>query len=453
MKKKVVKHILLSGNVYLAGIFFCVLVSLGIIMFQPSFLALGSILLTAAILALVLFKLLRTLRADWYAVARNLVDFFEALIPLQKQQEPINPLKKRILIFNWRDKKHIFSGGAEVYTHELATRWVKEGHVVTIFCGNDGKNPRHEVYEGVEVIRRGGFYFVYVWAFLYYMMRYRNSFDFIIDCENGIPFFTPLYAKQKVFLLIHHVHQEVFRTSLTPPFSWLASFLELKLMPLVYKNVQVITVSESSKKEILHHKITKTEPIVVHNGVDLTKFQPAKKSIKPMILYLGRLQSYKSLDVLIKAAPKILEKFPEVEFTIAGFGEEERKLRKLTKKLNISEKFNFLGRVTEEEKISLYQKAWVFVNPSMMEGWGITTIEANACGTPVVASNVPGLKDSVKNPHTGFLVEYGNDGAFAEKIMELLDDKQMLTVMSHEAIVWAEQFDWNKSADKILKLL
>src|SRR5258708_4874996 len=269
-----------------------------------------------------------------YVVSRNLIDFLEALIPIQKGKETITQAKKRILIFNWRDTKHVFAGGAEVYIHELATRWVKEGYIVSIFCGNDGKNPRHEIYDGVEVIRRGGFYFVYVWAFVYYLLRYRNNYDVIIDCENGIPFFTPLYAKQKIFLLIHHVHQEVFRTSLTPPFSWFASFLELKLMPFVYRNVQVITVSESSKKEILHHKITKKEPIIVHNGVDITKFKPAVKTEKPMILYLGRLQPYKSLHVFIKAAPEILAKFPEVAFVIAGFGEEEKKLKKLTKKLN-----------------------------------------------------------------------------------------------------------------------
>lgn len=451
MTKKVVKHILIAGNIYLAGVFFCIVAALGIIAFDPSFFVLGMILLAAGLLAFAFYRVLKILKADWYVVARNLVDLLEALIPLEKPRESLAEGKKRILIFNWRDKKHMFSGGAEVYIHELAVRWVQEGHKVTIFCGNDSKNPRYETYDGVDVIRRGGFYFVYVWAFVYFMLKYRNSFDVIIDCENGIPFFTPLYAKQKVFLLIHHVHQEVFRKSLTPPFSWLASFLELKLMPLVYKNVQVITVSESSKKEILTHKITKTEPIIIHNGVDLLRFQPAKKSKTPTILYLGRLQSYKSLHVLIKAAPKVLAKFPKVEFIIAGYGEDEKRLKKLTQKLGLTDKFTFLGKVTEEQKIELFQKAWIFVNPSMVEGWGITTIEANACGTPVVASNVPGLRDSVKNPHTGFLVEYGNSDAFAGKMIELLDDKQMLEVMSHEAIMWSEKFNWDTSAKKRIR--
>lgn len=453
MTKKVIKHILISGNVYLSGILFCVLASLGIVIFEPSFWSLSSIILTAAVLAFLSFRILKSLKADWYTVARNLVDFFEALIPVQKQEQPSSNAKKRILIFNWRDKKHVFSGGAEVYLHELAIRWVKEGHVVTIFCGNDGKSPRHEVYDGVEVIRRGGFYFVYIWAALYYLLRLRKQTDVIIDAQNGIPFFTPLFARKPIHCLMFHVHQEYLRTSLINPLYLLAFFLEKKAMPFIYKRVPFITISESTKKDMEKLGLGKAGITLVYPGVNIDALQPGIKTKNPTVLYLGRLKSYKSVHVLIKAAPQIVTNFPKVEFIIAGFGEEEKKLKLLAKKLGVFEKFSFLGKVTEEQKIELYQKAWVFVNPSLIEGWGMTTIEANACGTPVVASNVPGLRDSVNNPHTGFLVEYGNADAFAGKIMELLDDKQMLTVMSHEAIAWSEKFDWNKSAKIGLNLL
>ena len=104
------------------------------------------------------------------------------------------------------------------------------------------------------------------------------------------------------------------------------------------------------------------------------------------------------------------------------------------------------------EKIKLYQKAWVFVNPSFMEGWGITTIEANACATPVVASNVPGLRDSVRNPHSGFLVPYGSINEFSTKIIELIKDDSLRAKMSIEGLSWAQQFDWQKSADKSLEI-
>ena len=88
----------------------------------------------------------------------------------------------------------------------------------------------------------------------------------------------------------------------------------------------------------------------------------------------------------------------------------------------------------------------------MIEGWGITTIEANACGTPVVASRVPGLVDSVSNPHTGFLVRYGDSEELTQRILQLLTDHDLRKRMGFEAIRWSKNFDWKKSAQKCLEI-
>lgn len=418
--------------------------------------SIGSIVLAMAVtgtLNLILMVLLH-LNLGWVKIfERNLTDFL-GLFAKEAEVRQSKEKQFKILIFNWRDIKHKFAGGAEVYIHEFAKRWVKEGHRVTLFCGNDGNHMRQESIDNVEIIRRGGFYFVYVWAFLYYIFRFKGKYDVIIDCENGVPFFTPLYAKnERKFLLIHHVHQEVFRKSLKKPLAWFASFLELKLMPIVYWQTPVITVSDSSKQEILRHKLTSTEPIIIHNGVDLIKYTPAQKSETPLVLYLGRLQQYKSLDIFIKAAKRVLEILPEVNFIIAGDGEKKKELTELTRKLNLEDKITFLGKVSEEEKVRLYQKAWVFVNPSFIEGWGITTIEANACGTPVVASDVPGLCDSVKNPHSGILVPWGNVDQFAYSIEQILFDKELRSDLEKRTRAWAKNFSWEKSAQKFLNTI
>lgn len=360
---------------------------------------------------------------------------------------------KNILIFNWRDTKHAFAGGAEVYIHELAKRWVTEGNTVTLFCGSDGKSKRNEIVDGVRVIRRGGFYFVYIWAFVYYLAKFRGKYDVIVDCENGIPFFTPLYTKVEKYLVIHHVHQEIFRKSLIPPFSWLASFLEGKLMPFVYRNVKIITVSPSSKEEILKHNLTAIEPAIIYNGIDHEAFVPGKKARRPLVLYVGRLQSYKSLHIFLESAKAILKKVPETQFVIAGNGEERRKLQRLVKKLELTESVQFTGYITEAEKIALFQKAWVFVNPSLREGWGITTIEANACGTPVVASKVPGLKDAIVDQETGILVPYGDIQAFTKHIVTLLTDTGIRDTLSRAAILWARQYNWDTSAHQFSLIL
>ena len=307
--------------------------------------------------------------------------------------------------------------------------------------------------DGVRVIRRGGFFTVYFWAPIYYLLRLRRQTDVIVDCENGIPFFTPLYAKKKIFLLIHHIHQDVFRRGLRPPLSWLASLLELRLMPFVYRNAKLLTVSPSSKADILSLGLANHDPEIVYAGVDETTYRPGKKSSVPTILYLGRLKFYKSVDVLLRAATSIIERIPNVRIVIAGDGEEKPSLMHLAKTLGIDQHVQFLGNVSENEKVTLYQQAWVFVNPSLIEGWGMTSIEANACATPVVASNVAGLRDSIYNPHSGILVPYGNTAEFSDTITKLLTNTRMRARMGHEAIKWAKRFNWDASADKMLTLI
>lgn len=385
-------------------------------------------------------------------IYRNIIDLFEAMIPHTSDVQSKH-VGKRILIFNWRDSKHAFAGGAEVYIHELAKRWVKKGYGVTLFCGNDGNDPRYEVIDGVEIIRRGGFYFVYLWAFLYYLLKLRKHVDIIIDTQNGIPFFTPLYANKTIYCLMFHVHQEVFQKSLIKPLAIIASRLEKNAMPLVYKRIKFITISQSTKNDMEKIGLGKAGIEIIFPGVDIQHLKPGKKTQAPMVLYLGRLKYYKSVHILIKAAVKILKRLPNVEFIIAGEGEEKSRLEKLAQKLHVERQVKFYGKVSEQEKIDLYKKAWIFVNPSMMEGWGLTVIEANACGTPVIASNVPGLRDSISNPHTGYLVEYGNVDLFANKVIELIQNKKTLQSMSSEARNWAQKFDWEKSADKFLLLL
>ena len=406
----------------------------------------------SGLLSLVLTGLMHFFYEELIVIGHNFLDLFGIFKSLPQIPER-TPGSLRILIFNWRDLKHRWAGGAEVYLHELSKRWVKDGNTVTIFCGNDNHNRRYEVIDGVSIIRRGGFYFYFIWAFLYYEFRLKGEYDVIIDSENGLPFFTPLYVKEKTFLLIHHVHQEVFRKSLIPPFSWVAILLEQKLMPFVYRDTEVLTVSPSSKADIIAHKLTTRDPHVVYNGVNLDFCVPGSKSETPTILYLGRLTTAKSLNVLIYAIPRIRQIVPTVKVVIAGDGPVKNQLHKLVKALGLTDVITFTGHVSEDEKIKLYQKSWVFVNPSLIEGWGITTIEANACGTPVVASNVAGLRDAVHNPHSGFLVPYGNIAEFAKSITQLLTDTRLRHKMSLESIIWARKFDWNQSAKTGLAIL
>jgi len=384
----------------------------------------------------------------------NLTDLFGLFASLRSPKPKSNENLK-ILIFNWRDTKHKWAGGAEVYIHELAKRWVKEGSSVTIFSGNDSKSSRNETIDGIQIYRRGGFYMVYLWAFLYYMFKFRGKFDVIIDSENGIPFFTPLFAREKTFLLIHHVHQEVFMTDLRFPLAQIGKFLEGVVMPLVYRNSKVITVSQSSKQAILELGFGKrSEVSIVSPGVDLEKFQAnLSKTRTPSLLYLGRLKPYKSVDRLIRIMKKVKREIPQVTLTIAGEGESREYLESLTKRLGLRNVVKFLGGVSEKAKVELFAKSWALVQPSRKEGWGITIIEANAAGTTVIASDVPGLRDSIQNPHTGLLVTWDNQEKWVDAITKVLKDKQFRTYLENNSKQWVAEFSWDKSSNKLIKLL
>jgi len=382
----------------------------------------------------------------------DFIDLFKN-IPKGKKSNK-NVTFPRILIFNWRDTKHTWAGGSEEYIHQISKRLAKSGHKVTMFCGNDGKCARNEVVDGVQIVRRGGFYTVYLWAFLYYRLKFKDLFDIILDTENGIPFLTPLFIRKPIFLLVHHIHQNVFRKHLPFPLSFIASRIESRLMPILYKHKKVITVSESSKNDIMSLGIGKENGIeVINPGIEPALFYLGKKTDFPSIAYVGRLKAYKNLDLAIRAFANILPSLPDAKFFIAGVGEEDVQLHKLIKKLRIETSVVMLGKINDQEKAHLFSKSWLAIQPSMVEGWGITVIEANASGTPVIASNTQGLRDSIIHEHTGLLIKPYDEQAFSKAMLLLLRNKKMRSKLTKQAFIWASKFSWDESAKKIEKII
>lgn len=368
---------------------------------------------------------------------------------LREKSQKVDAHSLRFLLFNWRDTQHIWSGGAEVYVHNLAKELVEQGHAVTIFAGNDGNSKNRETVDGIDIIRRGGFFTVYFWAVIYYLLKLRNRYDIVIDSENGVPFFTPLFVRTETILLIHHVHQEIFRNYLPKPFALLAQFIEKQLMPSVYATSNIITVSESSKQDIINLGFHPERITIVSPGFSPLESK-TRRAKKPTFLYLGRLKPYKNVDVAIKAFSSIEKTHPEARLVIAGEGESLLDLENLVRNLGLTRKVTFYGRVTERQKASLYKQAWVALQPSEMEGWGITVIEANYYGTPVIASNVPGLKDSVIHGKTGMLVKAKRVHLFAEEMSRLISDRALLASLSKQSQKWSKRFTWQQSVQIFL---
>jgi glycosyltransferase involved in cell wall biosynthesis len=171
------------------------------------------------------------------------------------------------------------------------------------------------------------------------------------------------------------------------------------------------------------------------------------------VAYLGRLERYKQIDVMLHAMAGLVERFPDVEILVIGRGAARADLEALVQKLGLAERTRFTGFVSDDERSALLASTRVCVCPSEKEGWGLTVIESNAMGTPVVASDAPGLRDSVRHGETGFLVTTGSAEAFAQRIGQLLEDDALAARMSRAALSWSQKFDWDLAAGEMAEAL
>jgi len=356
-----------------------------------------------------------------------------------------------ILIYNWRDIKNPEGGGAEVFTHEIAKRWVEKGNNVTFFTSAFSGCINEEKIDGIEFIRRGTKYSVYKEARKYYKNHFSNkNFDIIIDEINTKPFLTPKFVdgKETIVALIHQLAREFWFYETSFPINIAGYYFFEKYWLSKYRKIPTITVSNSTKNDLVNLKFKKI--FVVSEGI---KFKPLpkipEKTPNPSIIFVGRLKKAKRPDHVVRAFNNILKRFPQSELWIVGDGYLRKDLEEIAEK-NV----RFFGYVSEKEKIELLSKAWVLVNPSIREGWGINIIEANACGTPCIAYDVSGLRDSIVNGKTGLTIgkNLGIDG-LEKTILEFLENNKLRQEFSNNALNWSRKFSWENAAEEFFSVL
>lgn len=361
----------------------------------------------------------------------------------------------KILILNWRDIKHSWAGGGEIYIFEQAKRWVKAGHEVSLFCGEDrDKNlPFFEKIQGIKIHRKGGRYSLYFWAAWYYLSRFRNKFDVVIDVENGVPFFTPLFCRTAKVCYVYHVHGKQFFYELPKPLSYIGFIIERYIFPFLYRTIPIVAISETTKRQLVNIGLHAKKITVVYSGINgsHSKTHSTKKYFNPTILYLGRIKKYKRVDLLVSIFKRIIKDVPKARLIIAGWGTEASHLTDIIMKSPLRKKISLVGPVSLQEKRLLLSKSWVFVNPSIGEGWSIAVIEANLYGTPAVSFGVPGLAESIQQGKTGLLAKDEDD--LVTKICNILTDKHLRDRLSINASQWAREFSWDRSAEESLRVL
>ncbi|MBI5464723.1 MAG: glycosyltransferase family 4 protein [Ignavibacteriales bacterium] len=363
-----------------------------------------------------------------------------------------------ILVFNWQDIRNPLGGGAEVHFHEIFKRLSTRGHRVTLFCCEVEELPSEETIDGIRVIREGSRNLFNFYVRRRYERQFRRErFDVVVDDVNKIPFFTPNFIREPLVGIVHHLFGAGIFREVSPQYGLYVYASERRAMR-VYRRTPMAVVSESTKGELVRNGFRPANICLVQNAVDHSVYRPTR-SVKEQtggvfhIGYLGRIKKYKSVDHLIRAFALVRSECSRVALTIVGDGDARADLESLAHQLGVSDAVRFTRHVPTEEKVRLLNAMDAVVNTSVKEGWGLTVIEANACGVPVVASDVPGLRDSVVDGKTGLLYEYGNVKQLAEKILVMIRDQNLRLQCAAESIRWAQSFQWEHSADAMERAL
>lgn len=357
-----------------------------------------------------------------------------------------------ILILNWQDWTNPLSGGAEIHLHQTFKRIAAMGHRVTLLCCGYEGAAREETIDGITILRRGSRNtFNFVVPFEYLLRLRHEAFDVVIDDLNKIPFYTPLFVRKPLLALCHHFFgSTIFQEVGVAAGSYV--YLSEQLVPLLYKRTPFLTVSPSTIEEMLTRGFSRSQFTLAMNAIDheLLRKGTQAKSEKPLFAYLGRLKKYKQVDHLLRAFALVRRELPTAELRIVGRGDDEARLRALAKELQIEDACTFVGFVSQQEKPQLLEQLWAVVNPSIKEGWGIVNIEANACGTPAIAADNPGLRDSVRHNETGLLYPSGDITALAETMIQFATDEALRTRLAEGGLRFAQQFTWDLTAQAVL---
>jgi glycosyltransferase involved in cell wall biosynthesis len=361
-----------------------------------------------------------------------------------------------LLVTNWQDRLNPQAGGAEIHLHEIFGRLARRGHTVTLLTSGWGSAPRRVHIDDMEVHRVGGRHTFSVAAPQYYTRRLRQrNFDIVIEDLNKVPVFAPLWARTRVMLIVHHLFGATAFQEASAPFA-AATWLLERPLPLLYRRVPVEAVSASTRDDLVARGFDARRIRIIENGVDLSFYSPASDTSRfdePTVLYLGRLKRYKRVDLIIRAIALLKDRGTRVRMIVAGKGDAAADLKQLADSLNVSDLVDMRGFVSEDEKRDLLRRTWVHTLTSPKEGWGISNLEAAACGTATIASDAPGLRDSVRDGETGFLVPHGDVAALAARIAEVAADPVLRDRLGQGALRFAQHYSWDRAADDTEKHL
>ncbi|CAN5673297.1 glycosyltransferase family 4 protein [soil metagenome] len=358
---------------------------------------------------------------------------------------------RRIHMLAWRDLDDVEAGGSEVHASEVARLWSEAGIEVVIRTSFAQGHPSHAHRDGYQVVRKAGRYLVFPRAALSEATGRYGERDALVEIWNGMPFFSPLWARGPRVVFLHHVHADMWKMVLPPNLAKLGDTLESKVAPRLYRRSRMITLSPSSKQEMLDIGFRDHLVDVVPPGVD-PRFSPGGElSPTPLVVGVGRLVPVKRFDRLIRSVVAARRQAPDLELVLVGTGPDRTSLEALVHELGAEDHIRFAGRVSDEDLVATYRRAWAVASSSVREGWGMTLTEAAACGTPAVATRIPGHVDAIAEGLSGLLAD--DDEQLTAHLARIATDAELRDRLRAGALAHAGQFTWTNTATRILEAL
>jgi glycosyltransferase involved in cell wall biosynthesis len=354
-----------------------------------------------------------------------------------------SPTRGGVLILNWRDTTNPEGGGSELYVEQVAAGLAAGGRPVTLFCAGHPRAPSTERVGGIRVVRRGGRLTVYLHAWWAHLTGRLGHHDVVVDVQNGLPFFSALWCRRPVVVLVHHVHREQWRVVMPPLRARLGWWIESRLAPRVYRRARYVAVSEATRRELVGLGVAAGAVSVVHNG--MAPPGPGVAGVArtpfPSICVLGRLVPHKRVELALEAAARIRAQLPGLKVLVVGQGYWEPRLHEAVARLGLQDAVELLGWVDEEAKHRVLASSWALAMPSVKEGWGLAVLEAAANGTPTIAfRGAGGLCESVLHGTTGLLADDLDE--FTRHLAWVLLNRHLRERLGEAAQAHAARFTW-----------
>ena len=276
----------------------------------------------------------------------------------------------------------------------------------------------------------------------------RAHWDIVVEDINKLPLFLADLTPLPFAVIVPHLFGETAFQEVPWPMAALVNLAE-RPIPRVYARAGFHVISESTRDDLVLRGVARERIRVIHPGLDATHYAPlvgVKRTERPSFLYVGRLKRYKGVEVAIRALAKVRQNRNDVTLDIAGTGDDAARLQGLAGQLGLGDSVRFHGFVSEQRKLELFRTTWANLFPSPKEGWGLTIMEAAGCGTPSIASDSPGLRDSVQAGRTGYLVPHGDPAALASRMLELAGNPGLIEELGQEARRVAQSWSWDDAA-------